>query len=84
METDFYDKVVVKVKYKGSEGSGILISDIENNVPWLFFWLLPSHPLQHFPFSKPWQISLPRWQCPQSAQLNLMATKERGCARYGT
>ena len=25
-----------------------------------------------------------RWQCPQSAQLDLMATKERGCARYGT
>ena len=24
METDFYDKVVVKIKYKGSEGSGIL------------------------------------------------------------
>ena len=25
-----------------------------------------------------------RWQCLQSAQLNLMATEERGCARYGT
>ena len=25
-----------------------------------------------------------RWQCPQSAQLYLMATTERGCARYGT
>lgn len=35
MATDFYDKVVVKVKYKGSEGSGILISDMEKNNSYL-------------------------------------------------
>ena len=35
METDFYDKVVVKIKYKGSEGSGILISDTEKDNSYL-------------------------------------------------
>ena len=35
METDFYDKVVVKIKYKGSEGSGILISDTKKNNSYL-------------------------------------------------
>lgn len=32
MTTDFYDKVVVKIKYKGIFGSGILISDMEKNI----------------------------------------------------
>lgn len=35
MVTSFYDKVVVKTKYKDSEGSGVLISDAELNNSYL-------------------------------------------------
>ena len=35
MTTDFYDKVVVKIKYKGIFGSGILISDMEKKHSYL-------------------------------------------------
>ena len=35
MVTNFYDKVVVKIKYKGVDGSGVLISDLEENNSYL-------------------------------------------------
>lgn len=35
MATNFYDKVVVKTKYKGNIGSGVLISDIEKKNSYL-------------------------------------------------
>lgn len=31
MVTNFYDKVVVKIKYKGIDGSGVLIPDVDGN-----------------------------------------------------
>lgn len=35
MATEFYDKVVVKIKYKGINGSGVLISDVDGNNSYL-------------------------------------------------
>ena len=35
MTENFYDKIVVKVKYKGTDGSGVLISDINKDVSYL-------------------------------------------------
>ena len=35
MVTNFYDKVVVKIKYKDVDGSGVLISDVEENHSYL-------------------------------------------------
>lgn len=35
MVTNFYDKVVVNIKYKGFDGSGVLISDVEGNNSYL-------------------------------------------------
>lgn len=35
MITNFYDKVVVKIKYNGNEGSGVLISDMEEKNSYL-------------------------------------------------
>ena len=35
MVTNFYDKVVVKIKYKGFDGSGVLTSDVEENNSYL-------------------------------------------------